>query len=64
MISTVELEIGGQQIDKHDCYWFRVYDELCRQESEKVAYLRCSLYNGHGNRRRPNFCLAATSFCF
>ena len=46
LISSVELEIGGQIIDKHDSYWFRVYDELCRNETEKHAYLReASNYN-------------------
>ena len=37
-VKDVELEIGGQKIDKHYSDWFRVYDELFRQGPEKDAY--------------------------
>lgn len=39
-IKEVELEIGGQRIDKHYADWYRVYDELFRTGDEKIAYRR------------------------
>lgn len=40
LIKEVELEIGGQRIDKHNATWFRIYDELFRKDDEKSAYAR------------------------
>lgn len=40
LIKEVELEIGGQRIDKHYSDWFRIYDELFRSSDEKTAYRR------------------------
>lgn len=39
-VKEVELEIGGQRIDKHYADWFRIYDELFRNGDEKLAYRR------------------------
>jgi hypothetical protein len=39
-IKEVELEIGGQRIDKHNSTWFRIYDELFRKDDDKAAYHR------------------------
>ena len=39
-VKEVELEIGGQRIDKHYADWFRIYDELFRTGDEKLAYRR------------------------
>lgn len=36
----MELEIGGQRIDKHNATWFRIYDELFRKDDDKAAYAR------------------------
>ena len=40
LLSTVELEIGGQRIDKHYSDWFRIYSEIFRRSDEKDAYRR------------------------
>lgn len=40
LISEIELEIGGQRIDKHYADWFRVYDSLFRSNDEKAQYRR------------------------
>ncbi len=40
LIQDVELEIGGQRIDKHYADWFRVYDSLFRKDDEQTQYRR------------------------
>lgn len=40
LIKEVELEIGGQRIDRHNSTWFRIYDELFRKDDDKAAYRR------------------------
>ena len=40
LIKEVELEIGGQRIDKHNATWFRIYDELFRKDDERASYAR------------------------
>ena len=40
LLKTIELEIGGQRIDKHYDTWLRVYSELFRSNDEKLAYER------------------------
>lgn len=40
LIKEVELEIGGQRIDKHNSTWLRIYDELFRKDDEKAGYER------------------------
>lgn len=40
LLSEVELEIGGQRIDKHYADWFRVYDSLFRKNEEAEQYRR------------------------
>lgn len=37
---SIELEIGGQRIDKVYSDWYRIYDELFRSGDEKLAYQR------------------------
>ena len=37
-ITSVELSIGGQRIDKHFQTWWRLYSELFRDDTEKVQY--------------------------
>jgi hypothetical protein len=41
-ISSVELTIGGQRIDKHYQTWFRLYAEVFLGESDKIAYGKLS----------------------
>jgi hypothetical protein len=41
-ISTVELSIGGQRIDKHYQKWWRLYAELYLDESAKLNYGKMS----------------------
>lgn len=38
LCKEIELEIGGQRIDKHTSTWLRIYDELFRSNDEKQAY--------------------------
>lgn len=40
IIDEVTLEIGGQQIDKHNRTYFRIFDELYRKDAHKLAYAR------------------------
>jgi hypothetical protein len=40
LCKEVELELGGQKIDKTHADWLRIYSELYRTGDEKVAYRR------------------------
>jgi hypothetical protein len=40
LIQEVELEIGGQRIDKHYNTWLRIYDELFRHGDDAAGYER------------------------
>lgn len=40
LVQEIELEIGGQRIDKHYADWFRVYDSLFRKNDEQHQYRR------------------------
>lgn len=40
LLSEVELEIGGQRVDKHYADWFRVHDALFRRDEKSRAYRR------------------------
>lgn len=40
LIDSVELEIGGQRIDKHYADWFRIFDSLFRKADEREQYRR------------------------
>lgn len=40
LIKEVELEIGGQRIDRHNATWLRIYNELFRKDADKHGYER------------------------
>ena len=40
LLQDVELEIGGQRIDKHYNDWFRTYDSLFRMADDRENYRR------------------------
>jgi hypothetical protein len=40
LIKEVELEIGGQRIDKHNATFYRIYNELFRKNDDKIGYER------------------------
>jgi hypothetical protein len=40
LLNTVQLEIGGQQIDQHYSDWLHMYNELFRKDEASVAYRR------------------------
>jgi len=40
LLQDVELEIGGQRIDKHYNDWFRTYDSLFRMDDDRRNYRR------------------------
>jgi hypothetical protein len=48
-ISTAELSIGGQRIDKHYQKWWRLYAELYMDESKKLNYGKMTSTRVAGN---------------
>ncbi|ABT16414.1 hypothetical protein ATCV1_Z280L [Acanthocystis turfacea chlorella virus 1] len=44
LLQDVELEIGGQRIDKHYNDWFRTYDSIFRMDNDRVNYRRMTDY--------------------
>jgi Major capsid protein N-terminus/Large eukaryotic DNA virus major capsid protein len=52
-VKAVELEIGGQRIDKHYSDWFRMYDELFRKDDDKKGYRRLTDFGGYGEDDWP-----------
>lgn len=48
-LKEVELEIGGQRIDKHYSDWYRIYDELFRSNDEKSGYRRLVDFDNPGS---------------
>jgi hypothetical protein len=44
LLQDVELEIGGQRIDKHYADWFRTYDSLFRMNDDRANYKRLTDY--------------------
>ena len=38
LLKTVELEIGGQQIDKHYSEWMYIWNELSLPQGKKEGY--------------------------
>ena len=40
IIDEITLEIGGQQLDKHNSTYLRIFDELYRKDDHKAAYGR------------------------
>lgn len=58
VIDSVELEIGGQRIDKHYADWFRVYDSLFRKDEERAQYRRMTDFvDGESNGTVKRFYL-------
>ena len=50
LLQDVELEIGGQRIDKHYNDWFRTYDSLFRMDDDRKNYRRMTDFvNGEPN---------------
>jgi hypothetical protein len=55
-ISTAELSIGGQRIDKHYQKWWRLYAELYMDESKKLNYGKMtSTLGGAGENTKTCF---------
>jgi Major capsid protein N-terminus len=44
-VKEIELEIGGQKIDRVNSDWYRLYDELFRTDAEKAAYKRLTNFD-------------------
>ena len=52
---SIELDIGGQRIDKHYKTWFRLYAEVFLPESKKLSYGKLtSLGNSVADTSAPN----------
>lgn len=63
LIESVELEIGGQRIDKHYADWFRVYDALFRKDDERAQYRRMvDWVDGEANTNVKRFYLPLIFF--
>lgn len=63
LIQDIELEIGGQRIDKHYASWFRVYDSLFRKNQEKEQYRRMTDFvDGEANATVKRFYLPLIFF--
>ena len=47
MIKTVDIEIGGQQIDKHYSEWLRILNELTQETGKKLGIYgwKCTTIN-------------------
>lgn len=63
LIESVELEIGGQRIDKHYADWFRIYDSLFRKDEERAQYRRLTDWvDGEPNNNVKRFYLPLIFF--
>ena len=49
IVNEVELEIGGQKIDKHTKEWMQIWAELTTPESKALAYKNMTGALSHGN---------------
>lgn len=63
LIQDIELEIGGQRIDKHYADWFRIYDALFRKNDEQEQYRRMvDFVDGESNDTVKRFYLPLIFF--
>lgn len=63
LIQDIELEIGGQRIDKHYADWFRIYDALFRKNDEQDQYRRMTDFvDGEANNAVKRFYLPLIFF--
>ena len=46
-VNTVQLEIGGQQVDQHSSDWIHMYGELFRTGEASTAYRRLVDFDGY-----------------
>lgn len=52
-VKEIELELGGQRIDKVYSDWYRIYDELFRSSDEKAAYRRLTDFDSPADDSQP-----------
>ena len=52
-VKEIELELGGQRIDKVYSDWYRIYDELFRSSDEKTAYRRLTDFDTPDDTTAP-----------
>jgi hypothetical protein len=63
LIQDIELEIGGQRIDKHYADYFRVFDSLFRKNDEQAQYRRMTDFvDGEANATVKRFYLPLIFF--
>lgn len=63
LIKDIELEIGGQRIDKHYADWFRIYDSLFRKDEDREQYRRMTDFvDGEANGTQKRFYLPLIFF--
>jgi hypothetical protein len=53
LIKEIELEIGGQKIDRHYSDWFRIHDELFHTKEQKDAYKRMTNFDLDSESAEP-----------
>ena len=61
LINNVNVEIGGQQIDKHYGEWLHIWNELTLPSGKQLAYL--NMVNGYGGAKLApdNECVACAT---
>jgi hypothetical protein len=69
LISEVELEIGGQRIDRHVAQWMQVWSELSTPESKSIGYKAMTGGVGGwghstGSNTGVDFCMVPLQFWF
>lgn len=50
LIKSVEVEIGGQRVDRHTGEWLQVWNELTQEAGKKAGYTKMVGGGGDGNR--------------
>jgi len=64
IVSEVELEIGGQKIDKHYKEWNQVWNELCTPESKAVGFKSMKGCVGSSGTTGPGLVQVPLNFWF
>ena len=64
LINYVEIEIGGQKIDKHYSHWMYIWNELSLPKSKKEAYKKMVGSNNTIARLQNANLYIPLEFCF
>ena len=64
VLADVEIEIGGQRIDKHYSYWLYVWNELSLPKGKVAAWQKMVAYDGTGTLISGSTASSASYNCF